>query len=101
MSEEKRAHERIAVRYPVRILVGDAEAISGTVENLGVLGALISTVELEPHLDVGSRLQLTIAISGAGPVDVAGEVLRVDQEFFSGEIRRTFAVRFDEAIEVG
>ena len=100
MSEEKRAHERTVVRYPAQISVGDAEVISGTVENLGALGALVSTAELEPHLDVGTRLQLAIMLSGSAPIEVAGQVQRVDQEFAHGEIRRTFAVLFDDEIEV-
>ena len=100
MSQEKRAHERTVVRYAAQIRVGDAEAISGMVENLGALGALVSTAELEPHLDVGTQLELTIAVSDKGQVEVAGQVRRVDQEFADGEIRRTFAVLFDDEIEV-
>jgi hypothetical protein len=96
--DEKRAHERAIVRYPVQIRV-DGQEIAGTVENLGALGALITTVELEPQLEVGQRVGLTIAVSGGGSVDAAGEVLRVDQEFAGGEIRRTFAIRFDTAVE--
>ena len=96
---EQRAHERTHVRYPVRVRIGDRE-IAGTVENLGVLGALVSTIELEPSLDVGHRISLEIAVSGEGPIEADGEVLRVDQEFASGEIRRTFAVRFDDEIVI-
>ncbi len=100
MSQEKRQHDRSVVRYPVQIRIGEAATISGTVENLGALGALISTVELEPHLDVGSELGLTITISDQGAVEVSGQILRVDQEFVGGEVRRAFAVRFDQAIEI-
>ncbi len=100
MSDEKRQHERTVVRYPARITVGESHEIAATVENLGVLGALISTVELEPHVDVGTELAMVIAVSGQGPIDVTGEVLRVDQEFAGGEVRRTFAVRFSTAIEI-
>ena len=96
--EEQRAHERVVVRYPVKVRIGERE-IAGTVENLGVLGALVSTIELDPPLDVGHRISLTIAVSEKGPVETQGEILRVDQEFADGEIRRTFAVRFDHGIE--
>ena len=99
MTQEKRQHDRAVVRYPVRSRVGEA-AISGTVENLGALGALISTVELEPHLEVGSGLDLTITIADQGAVEVSGQILRVDQEFVGGEVQRAFAVRFDRAIEI-
>ncbi len=100
MSLEKRQHERVVARYPVQICVGEEATISGTVENLGALGALISTVELEPPLDIGSELDLTIAVSGKGAIEVSGKILRVDQEFVDGEVRRAFAVRFDQAIEI-
>ncbi len=100
MSLEKRQHERVVARHPVQIRVGDAATISGTVENLGALGALISTIELEPPLDVGSELDLAIVVSGKGAIEVSGQILRVDQEFVGGEVRRAFAVRFDQAIEI-
>ena len=100
VTREKRQHDRVVARYPVQIRAGEAATLAGTVENLGALGALISTVELEPHLDVGSELGLTMTIPGKGDVEVSGRILRVDQEFVDGEVQRAFAVRFDQAIEI-
>jgi len=95
---EKRAHRRLVVRHTVRVRLQDGLQLDGTVENLGRLGALITTNDLEGLLDVGEHITLVIE-TGAQPVEVTGEVLRLDQEFAEGEIRRTFAVKFDEAIE--
>ena len=100
MSEgEKRAHRRAVVRHTVRVTLPGGHELDGTVENLGQLGALITTADLEGHLDVGERITMAIDVAGASRVEVQGEVLRLEQEFAEGEVRRTFAVRFDDAIE--
>lgn len=97
-AEEKRAHERLIVRYPVQLVLDGGKRIAGTVENLGALGALISTIELEPNIDVGEKLDLAIDMADRGTVEVAGEVLRAEQEFAEGEIRRSFAIKFAHAL---
>lgn len=95
--EERRAHERLLVRYPVRVRVPGGRAFDGTVENMGGLGALVSTPDLEAPFDVGDHVHLDVAVPGR-PVSVDGEVLRLEQEFSGGDIRRVFAVRFDEPV---
>ncbi len=96
---DKRRHERTIVQWVVAITKQAGTTFSGTVENLGVLGALVSTPELEPSLTVGDRVELAMHREGQA-LQVSGEVLRVDQEFLGGDIRRTFAVKFDESIDV-
>lgn len=99
---EKRAHERIPARYPVEVRCPSGATLAGTVENIGSLGALITTLDLETDLEVGDKVHLSISMpnlrGGSGPVRVTGEVLRLEQEFTGGDIRRAFAVRFDDPV---
>jgi hypothetical protein len=95
--EERRAHERLPVRYPVRVRVPGELSFDGTVENLGGLGALVSTPDLEAPFDVGDHVLLEVAMPGR-KVAVGGVVLRLEQEFSGGDIRRVFAVRFDKPV---
>jgi len=97
-SEEKRAHERAAVDLPVHIRSASGAEFEGTVENLGVLGALVSTPDLEVRLDVGDEVMLTIKRAEGDVLEVEGEVLRLEQEFAGGDIRRAFAVRFPRPV---
>ncbi len=97
---EKRAHERIAVRFTALVGAPSGKTLSGTVENLGVLGALIATPDLETPLDVGDRVTVSVERPGRESIDVAGKILRLDQEFFGGDIRRAFAVRFEEEVSL-
>ncbi len=101
-SQERRAHDRVPVRLPVRLRAEGGEEFDGVVENLGSLGALVSTLDLDTTLDVGDRLALEITrdeAEGGGNLAAAGVVVRVEQEFTGAEIRRSFAVRFDHAVE--
>ncbi|MHC4547256.1 MAG: PilZ domain-containing protein [Planctomycetota bacterium] len=91
---EKRAHQRTAVAYPVRVRSTSGAEYEGTVENLGALGALVSTVDLEASIVVGDRVKLSIETPEGDLVEAVGEILRLEQEFARGEIRRSFAVRF-------
>ncbi|MGH7163257.1 MAG: PilZ domain-containing protein [Planctomycetota bacterium] len=99
---EKRAHDRVDVKFTVRVTCPGGSVIEGVVDNLGALGAFISTTDLETPLDTGDLVELAIAMPAEGkppgPVVVGGEVLRLEQEFAGGEIRRSFAVRFDTPI---
>ena len=97
-AEERRAHDRSLVHYPVRVRVPGGKEFDGSVDNLGRLGALVSTADLEAPFHVGDHVTLKIEIPDGEPVDVAGEVLRLEQEFAGGDIRRSFAVRFDEPV---
>ena len=100
MGEEKRAHERLVVRYRVEIHIGEGKPIPGRVENLGALGAFVTTLELEPHIEVGDMVELTIWVPEKEPFSVQGQVLRLDQEFAEGDIRRAFAVKFAHSVEI-
>jgi len=96
---EQRAHERTTVKWPVAIQKEAGSEFPGTVENLGALGALVSSPELEPSLVIGDRVTLRLEHDGT-TISAAGEIVRVDQEFAAGDIRRTFAVKFDAEIEI-
>lgn len=100
MGEEKRAHERQVVRFPVRVRLDEGAELTGRVENLGALGAFVLTDDLEQPIEVGDHVTLSIQVPDRNPFDVAGQVLRVDQEFAEGQIRRSFAVRFAHEVDV-
>jgi len=97
-SEEKRAHQRTRVRYAVRVRCGTGGEFAGVVENLGALGAFISTPDFDVPLEVGQRVSLSVVRADAAPFDAEGEIVRLEQEFSGGDIRRCFAVRFDAEV---
>jgi hypothetical protein len=92
---EKRGHERVRVRYPATLRVAGGASIEAVVENLGAMGALLSTADLEVPMEVGDRAELSIEMGARGMVVVPGEIVRVDQELSGADIRRACAVRFD------
>jgi hypothetical protein len=97
-SPDKRAHERKALRRATTVRNPAGAELEATVENVGALGALISTEDLETALAVGDRVSLRLGIDDEEH-EVAGEILRLDQEFVEGDIRRTFAVKFDDPVD--
>jgi len=98
--DERRAHERTAANIPVTIETPGGGTMEGTIENMGQFGIFVSTTDLETALGTGARVTARFTVAGGESVERAGEVLRLDQEFAGGDIRRSFAVRFDEAIDV-
>lgn len=96
--QEQRAHQRAAVAFPVLIRTAGGTEFTGKVENLGALGALVTTPDLEVVIVVGDEVTLVIEVPERGPVEAVGEVLRLEQEFTGTDIRRSFAVRFDEEV---
>ena len=99
-ADERRRHERAASNLPVRIEAATGSSLEGTIENIGEYGVFVTTADLETVLESGSRVTLRFTLPGGAEIEREGEVLRLDQEFAAGDIRRAFAVRFDEAIEV-
>ena len=100
LPDERRAHERAATSLPVEITVASGTVIEGTIENIGQFGVFISTADLETVLDSGAPVKLRFTLPDGEQIEREGDVLRLDQEFTAGDIRRSFAVRFDDAIEV-
>ena len=92
--DEKRSHKRQVVHFAARVTLPGGKAFDGMVENLGKLGALVTTADLETPLEVGGSLDLAIERPDGSEVAAKGEILRLDQEFSAGEIRRTLAIRF-------
>ena len=100
MGREKRAHERAATDLSVTVRTSGGAVLKGTVENLGTLGALVSTPDLEAALDVGDEVTVSLRNAAGEVVEVEGEILRLEQEFAAGDIRRAFAVRFAEPLDM-
>jgi len=84
---------------PVLVRVASGSELSGKVENLGALGALVTTSDLEVAIVVGDQVTLVIDTPDRGQVEAAGEVLRLEQEFTGTDIRRSFAVRFADEVQ--
>jgi hypothetical protein len=99
-TDDRRAHGRTVVRYACRIRTADGRVLDGCVENLGVLGALVSTADLESPLEVSDHVILAVEVPEHGAVEVEGEILRLEQEFAEGDIRRSFAIRFNQSFAV-
>lgn len=99
-AEEKRSHPRTSVDFAAEITTPSGAVLRCRIENLGQLGALVSTAELEGTLVVGDRVQVKIERGDEEAIAVDGEVLRVDQEFVGGDVRRAMAVRFSREIHV-
>ena len=100
MGDDKRAHQRQTATYPVHVGLEGGGEFEGVVENIGTLGALIATNEIEIPLDSGQRVSLRILLEGDQGIAVSGEIVRVEQELAAGEIRRALAVRFDEPLDL-
>lgn len=97
--DERRAFERHAVQATARVTLPSGTELECRVENLGELGVYLSTSELDGVIEVGDQVRVVVS-RDSGTVERSGEVLRHDQEFAGGEIRRAFAVRFDASIDV-
>ncbi len=95
---EKREHARVTVNYPARVEVEGAGAFDAVIENVGSMGALLASSDIEVPMESGTFVQLVIAMGALGEVRVRGEVVRSDQELAGADIRRIFAVRFDTPI---
>ena len=98
-AHEQRAHQRELVTLPVLVRMASGSELSGQVDNLGALGALVTTPDLEVAIVVGDQVTLVIDTRDRGRVEVVGEVLRLEQEFTGSDIRRSFAVRFVEGVQ--
>jgi hypothetical protein len=99
--QEQRAHERTAVAFPALIRTASGTEFDGKVENLGALGALVTTPDLDVVIVVGAEVTLVIETADRGSVEAVGEVLRLEQEFTGSDIRRSFAVRFAGEVQTG
>ena len=96
-ADERRAHERRPTDLQVRVELSGDRAFDGRAENIGEYGVFISTLDLEASLQAGDAVTLHFEYEG-NPTVRTGSVVRLDQEFAAGEIRRSFAVKFDEPL---
>jgi len=97
--DERRAFQRFDAGIPARVVLRSGTGIECRIENVGELGAYVSTADLDGVIEVGDRVAVSFVRAGTD-IEREGEVLRHDQEFTGGEIRRSFAIRFDEPIQV-
>ena len=97
--DERRAYERFDAALPARATLPSGAEVECRVENIGELGVYLSTADLDGVIEVGDTVRVSVVRDGV-TIERDGQVLRHDQEFTSGEIRRSFAIRFDEPIEV-
>jgi hypothetical protein len=97
--DDRRAFERFDAQHPARATLPSGAELECRVENIGELGVYLSTADLDGVIEVGDVVTVALERNGV-TLERKGEVLRHDQEFTSGEIRRSFAVRFAEPIEL-
>ena len=99
MSRERRIHPRTDTRIRATLRCRSDQA-DGVVENLGAGGVFFSTDDLEAAVDVGDGVVVVLHLDGDATSEHAGAVLRTDRYFDGAGVRRSFAVKFDEEIEV-
>jgi diguanylate cyclase (GGDEF)-like protein len=87
---ERRRFRRLPAPQPATVATKDARA-AGSVKNVSEGGLLVS---LREAVAVGSAVSLTIARSDAGPVDLRGEVVRVERVPGEDEPAFDVGVRF-------
>lgn len=112
MSDERRRTERVAVRIQARLLLAGGREAAVTIRNIGELGMLVSTTDLELEIHEGERALLEHprltdhppqadhhrkagAKPGAANVRTAAAVVRVELDFDPGAITREVALFFD------
>ena len=91
--EDRRAHVRISVIIEAKLHLASGGELPARIENIGEFGAYVSTDKLDGLIEVGDKVTLSYEQNGKR-FDRPGEVLRHDQEFTGGEIRRAVAIRF-------
>jgi len=101
MGVERRRAERHEVAGEGLLLLGGGRSIPVRIRNLGVLGALVSVVDLEEAVLEGERaaLEHPLLDEDGRPTEecrrTPGAVVRVELEFGPEGIHRLLAVFFD------
>jgi hypothetical protein len=99
MTNERRIHPRTETRLRTTLRCASAE-IEGVVENVGAGGVFFSTGDLEAALDVGAAVVVALHLEDGRVSDSPGVVLRSERYFDGADVRRSFAVKFDEELDV-
>lgn len=100
MPDERRRTERVAVQVPARLRLGGGREAAVTIRNVGELGMLVSSTDLELEIHEGERalLEHPRLVDGkptGAHVSTAAAVVRVELEFDPGAITREIALFFD------
>ena len=96
-SDERRAHERKRADISVHVTLTDDATFEGRIENIGEYGVFFTSTNLDSSIEAGDKLALRFQYKGTD-FERDGSVVRIDQEFSAGEVRRSIAIRFDIAI---
>ncbi len=93
--ENRRRHDRRAVRLMARLESSVRGKVHGHVVNIGSGGAFFITDDLETLLAENS--EVTLYVAGDTPLagGITGSILRIDTDFEDDRIVRSLAVRFD------
>jgi hypothetical protein len=100
MSDDRRRSERHPVEVPAKLVLDDGVVADVVVRNLGDLGALVSTSDLEVAVREGDRALLELmefrdGHFGDHVVRRAGSVVRVEMELGERAVLRQLAIFFD------
>jgi hypothetical protein len=99
--DERRRSERVLCAIPARLLLAGGREAAATIRNIGELGALLSTPDLEVEIHEGERALLEHPkvvdgkASGTKKVRTAGAVVRVELDLDPEAVLRHVAVYFD------
>jgi hypothetical protein len=99
--DERRRSERTPCAIPARLLLAGAREAAATIRNIGELGALVSTPDLEVEIHEGERVLLEHPkvvdgkASGTKKVRTTGAVVRVELDLDPEAVLRHVAIYFD------
>ena len=99
--DERRRSERILCAIPARLLLAGGREAVATIRNIGELGALLSTQDLEVEIHEGERALLEHPkvvdgkAAGTKKVRTTGAVVRVELDLDPAAILRHVAIYFD------
>ncbi len=96
-SDERRAHERKRADLPVHGTLTGGATMEGRIENIGEYGVFFTSTDLDCSIEAGDRMSLRFRYQDSD-FERDGIVVRIDQEFAAGEVRRSIAIRFEVPI---
>ena len=98
----RRIHSRRSVRLPARLTHG-ADAVEGTIENIGEGGVFFATQNLEIDVDDGAIGTISfrwIRNGAAEAIERTGSILRSERYFDGEAVVRSFAMKFEDTLEI-
>jgi hypothetical protein len=98
----RRIHSRHSVRLPARLSHG-ADAVEGTIENIGEGGVFFATQNLEIDVDEGAIGTISfrwVRNGTAEAVERTGSILRTERYFDGESVVRSFAMKFDATLAI-